>query len=368
MPAKGENVMMWLKRVLVQLMIGANVMAAFMLLLCGLSTMLNPADYPRVALFGLGFPLLWGLNLFFVFLWAVFYIRNIWIPFVGMLFSWSYIYDYCPLNLPEHHPTDALKMITYNVASFGGMEKDSSGHFPLPEYLATSDADIICLQEAVFTKKWSVDEMDRLMADAGYRTRHLKDGSSESQCFYTRLPVLSVERVIHGTTGNGCLAAKLLYEQDTLLLLNGHFESYRLTSKDKQMYKEIIKDPENKNTEGKSKELVAKMAKATRQRGPQVDSVLSYIDQVGIRSVIVCGDFNESPISYACRRMSSRLTSAYRQSGNGIGLSYNQKGFYFRIDHIFVSDDWQTYETHVDKSATWSDHYPLVTYLEKRKK
>ena len=52
----------------------------------------------------------------------------------------------------------------------------------------------------------------------------------------------------------------------------------------------------------------------------------------------------------------------------GLGLSYNQKGFYFRIDHVFVSDYWQTYETHVDKSAPWSDHYPMITYLKKRKK
>lgn len=369
MPAKdNKGKLNILKRIFVQLMIGANAMAALMLLLCGLTTMLNPVDYPRVALFGLGFPVLWALNLFFVFLWAVFYIRNIWIPFAGMLFSISYIYDYCPLNWPEKHPDDALKMITYNTAFFGSAAQDSLGRYLLPDYLAASDADIICLQEAALVKKLTREDVDEVMAAAGYQTRHLDDGVAEGQCFYTRLPILSVERVMHEPSGNGSVAVRLLHGQDTVLLVNNHFESYKFTPEDKRKYKEIIKAPESKDTEHNSKELVRKMTKASRQRGPQVDSVLHYIEKSGLQSVVVCGDFNEPPVSYACRRMSSRLTSAFRQSGNGLGLSYNQKGFYFRIDHIFVSDYWLTYETHVDKSAPWSDHYPLVTYLKKRKK
>lgn len=354
-----------LKRIMIQLAVGANVMASFMLLLCGLSSMLNPADYPRVALFCLGFPVLWGINLFFVLLWVVFYIRNIWIPFVGMLFSASYIYDYCPLNWPKEHPAGSLKLLTYNTASFGGMSKDSLGRYPLLDYLAASDADIICLQEAFYGKGFKQDDVDGLMAAAGYHTMHLDDGLPESQSFYTRLPVLSVERIVHESSSNGSVAVKLLYGQDTVLLVNNHFESYKLTQEDKRKYKEIIKDPEQDDTEYKSKELMRKMAKASRQRGPQVDSVLRYIDKTGLQPVIACGDFNEPPVSYVCHRMASHMSSAYSQSGNGVGVSYNQSGFYFRIDHVFVSGYWQTYETHVDKTAPWSDHYPLITYLKK---
>ena len=99
------------------------------------------------------------------------------------------------------------------------------------------------------------------------------------------------------------------------------------------------------------------------------DVFRAYLQELDAKKpVVVCGDLNDSPISYSCHRLSSRLKSAFRQSGNGLGLSYNQKGFYFRIDHIFVSDYWQTYETHVDKTAPWSDHYPMITYLKKHKK
>lgn len=117
-----------------------------------------------------------------------------------------------------------------------------------------------------------------LMASSGYHTVHLGDGVAERQYFYTRLPILSVERVAYRSSSNGSVAAKLLYGQDTVLLVNNHFESYKLTPEDKQNYKEIIKSPEQEDVESKSKELVRKMEKASRQRGPQVDSVLRYID------------------------------------------------------------------------------------------
>ena len=127
-------------------------------------------------------------------------------------------------------------------------------------------------------------------------------------------------------------------------------------------------DPERPEVDDDTRALVGKMAKASRARGPQVDSVMQYIRQADCRAVVACGDFNDAPVSYTCQRFSSVLQDAYRQSGSGLGLSYVEKGFYFRLDHVFVSDYWQTYETGVDKSVKLSDHYPLVTYLVKRKK
>ena len=108
---------------------------------------------------------------------------------------------------------------------------------------------------------------------------------------------MSVHRIAYESTTNGSLAVELLYGQDTVLLVNNHLESYKLTPEDKMKYKEIIKDPENGHAESNSRELVRKMAGASRLRGPQVDSVLNYVEKSGRRAVIVCGDVNDSPRS-----------------------------------------------------------------------
>ena len=170
---------------MVQLAIGANVMAALLLLACGLSSEVNPAVHPRLALFGLGFPLLLLLNIAFVAFWLVFHVRHVWLPFAGMLLSIPYIYDYCPLNWPEKRPADALQLLTYNTEFIGKGVKGDDGRYPLLDYLAASGADIICLQEGVANKTPKPEYVDSIMMAAGYQVRHLKDGKPESQIIYT---------------------------------------------------------------------------------------------------------------------------------------------------------------------------------------
>ena len=55
------------------------------------------------------------------------------------------------------------------------------------------------------------------------------------------------------------------------------------------------------------------------------------------QTIIVCGDFKDTPISYTHRVISKGLVDAFENSGSGLGISYNQNRFYFRIDHILTS-------------------------------
>ena len=89
-----------------------NIISAFFLLACGWSTELYPADFPRLSLFGMSFPFLLLLNLIFVAFWLVFSIRRVWIPIVGLLISWPYIHDYCPVNWCSDVPEGAIKVMT----------------------------------------------------------------------------------------------------------------------------------------------------------------------------------------------------------------------------------------------------------------
>lgn len=109
------------------------------------------------------------------------------------------------------------------------------------------------------------------------------------------------------------------------------------------------------------------MAHAATIRSPQVDIVLKYIKRDRSRYVIVCGDFNDSPISYTCNRFGKKLVSAFVESGNGPGYSYNKDLFYVRIDHVFHSENLKSFATQIDRSIKTSDHYPLITYIDKDK-
>ena len=74
---------------------------------------------------------------------------------------------------------------------------------------------------------------------------------------------------------------------------------------------------------------------------------------------------NDTPISYTFQRISRLLNNAFTESGNGIGISFNRKGFPVRIDHIFTSKDLKTHGTYVDGEIKSSDHCPIVTRVYK---
>lgn len=354
-----------LKRIFLNMLAGANLVVLLFLLFLCFTTWLRPSEYPRLSVVGLGFPFVVLMNLLFLAFWLIFSIRYIWIPILGFLLCFPFLRDYWPVNWRQNAPEDCLKLLTYNVAGFrdGGATQEDGQH-EIVRYLQHSDADIICLQEAYAGRVRR--ELDQVMRNLGY-TVIPSIGGHDMEHAYSKVPVLKSERVAIESETNGAMAYWLKTGEDTLCLINCHLESNHLTAEDKGVYHDMLDSLNNRNrVESGARLLVRKLAAASAQRGPQVDFIRDFYKKEGT-SVIVCGDFNDSPISYTCRSFSKDLNSAFVQSGNGPGISYNQKGFWFRIDHIFCSKDWQSFASTVDKTIVASDHYPLFTYLKRSK-
>ena len=81
--------------------------------------------------------------------------------------------------------------------------------------------------------------------------------------------------------------------------------------------------------------------------------------------VILCGDLNDTPVSYCYRQFNSLLDDAFIASGNGIGTTYIGEIPSNRIDYIFYSPALGSanFTTH---EVDYSDHKPIsceVGYL-----
>ena len=92
------------------------------------------------------------------------------------------------------------------------------------------------------------------------------------------------------------------------------------------------------------------------------------LQAAGTEQIVAMGDFNDTPISYTRHALAQRLTDCFKQSGRGIGLSYNQKGFWVRIDHILCSSHFTPYNCEIDSKIDFSDHYPVVCSLKMKDK
>jgi len=364
-----------IKTITVHLFTGANVAALLLLWLCCLASYVSPEAFPRISLLPLLFPAFLLLNLLFIIFWLIFKVKRVWLPIAGMALCFSFIRDYIPINpsflqtsVTVDEPQSTLRILSYNTRCFGGSNStDEEGRNLVVEYVAATDADIICLQEASGSKR---NDLDKRMQELGFESYNHK-----GQAIYSRLHIIKTDTLCYPTRSNAGIQALLFDGQDTILFINNHFESNQLSDLIKDDYRDVIGNRARNAYEKEIRDTIRKelapminqLTKAAPLRAAQADSVQHIIQRWLPRPVIVCGDFNDTPVSYTLRILTRDLQSAFRQSGNGLGYTFHEKGFPVRIDHILFSPDhWQSRHTRVDNTISASDHYPILTELVRK--
>ena len=359
-----------IKSFVVNLIAGANVATILLMLLAGYSDRLNPEQHPTLSVMGMTFPVFLLVNLLFLFFWLTVKWKKAWIPIVGFAAAYVPITLFMPVNMRQDVPEQAIKVISYNVCTYGGNYKYEQGFDTVYNYLARQKADIVCLQEDVDT--WRRFVMQRYQKIYPYNDTtilHKNAYTFNGVGIHTRFPIIRKERIWYESNTNGSVAYYLKTDKDTLLVINNHLEGTHLSDAERDNYKRLLRGKMERDTvKAESMFLIGKLGKNNARRAPQADAVHRYIEAHRHYPIIVCGDFNDTPISYTRHTIAQGLTDCFQETGRGLGLSYNQKGFYFRIDHILCSSDLQPYNCQIDDEMDASDHYPVICYLKMREK
>ncbi len=349
-----------------------NAVFTALMTLCAHAPYLHPSSFSPASFLGLLFPLFLIVNLLFLLFWIPVNYRYTLLSLAGCLICFPQIRTFFPLNgTTEELPPKSIKLLSYNVMAFGWMEKDDNGENAILHYLRDSKADIICLQEycvSVTKDKRYVTERDVRTALKNYPYHNIYEagtGPMRLACF-SKYPILSAHPIRYSSENNGSVAYRLRIDEDTVTIINNHLESNKLTKEDRGVYENIIDHPDTKIVKTGARQLLKKLMGASVIRAAQADSVAQAIERCPDRTIIVCGDFNDTPVSYTHHVLSRTLDDAFTQSGFGPGISYHLSKFYFRIDHILVSNNLRTYNCTIDRSISSSDHYPIWCYLSKR--
>lgn len=356
------------------LILAVNIFFLWLLILTAYSPHIKPTAHPVVSCLGLTFPIFLVINLCFFIFWLVIQKYKLALfPLIAFLLCFPQIRTYFPINFHTNNlPEGSFKVLSYNIMGFDGAVKNE-GENPILNYLKNSGADILCLQEYQ-TMEWGQHlrqkDVEEALKDYPYHNIHIvgsgKGHTNRIAC-YSKFPILSARKLDYESEYNGSMAYELDLNGDTALLINNHLESNKLTKEDKVVYESILKDPETAKVKSGARLLIGKLAEASALRAPQADSIAREIASCRHPYIIVCGDFNDTPISYAHRVIEKGLNDAFTKSGRGLGISYNQNKFYFRIDNILASKNLKPYNCTVDRSIKESDHYPIWCYLKKEK-
>lgn len=360
-----------LKTILLNIIAGANIVTVILMLISGYSDHLSPADYPLLACAGMVFPIFLIANLLFVPLWVFLSWKRLLIPVIGFVLAYIPIRTYIPLHGKSNVPDDALLIVSYNVCGYGGNYKYDLALDTVLNYLKAHHPDIVCIQEDM-TSKWN-NALERYAEIFPYNdTTRVSTSSTivNAVGIHTRFPIIRKEVIPYSSPTNGSVAYYLNVDGDTIVVVNNHLESTHLNTKDRNRYKDIINGEVQRDTiPSETNQLMHKLMQAMTIRAGHVDIIHHCVDSLQqLYPVIVCGDFNDTPISYTHHRMAENLTDCYVETGLGLGLSFNQRGFNFRIDHLMCSSHFTPYQCKIDNKMDASDHYPLLCWLKKREK
>ena len=374
MKAERKEITMYktLKKFVFRALIVGNLLIVLLMILVGNVDKLHPADYPLLANLGLGFPVILFANLVFLVVWAFVRWRMIWLPVLGFLICYGPIRTYMPFNIPKEKPHGAIKVMSFNVYMFDPWDVKKGETNPIVDYVVNSKADIVCLQEATVDASGSDHILDTLKKHYPYyKLMVKKKPAADHILLLSRYPILWQDTIPYGSSSNQSVAYMVDIKGTKTLVVNNHFESNGLSNDDKAGFKSLVKGHMRTNkAKSESVHLLRKLGKVSMRRAPQADMVARYVKQYLDKKVpvILCGDFNDNPLSYTHRVIDKELIDCFVASGNGPGISYHRSGMYFRIDHIFCSDDFEPYDAHVDNSVTASDHYPIYCWLKYRPK
>ncbi len=361
-----------------KIIVVSNCIFVAALLVAYISPYISPEKVWMIAFFGLAYPILLFINILYVLFWLV---RRRWImllSFITILIGWYPLKEHVQF-FRKNRPSDmknTIKLLSYNVRNFDiyNYKKDWSYHYEkrdsILKFLVKTNADIICLQEIVYVHKGNFATIDTILKlKKEYNISVKFTGSNRNNYFgivtLSRYPIFNKGELIFDSNGNNtCLFSDIKINKDTFRVYNLHLESIHLEPQDIQFAEEVSKGENFSNKETlkkKSKKIITFLKKAFVKRASQARLVNEHISHSPY-PVILCGDFNDTPLSYAYHTISNNLKDAFVESGSGIGKTYITSLPMIKIDFILHDKKIESFDFTVPQ-IKFSDHYPISCYF-----
>ena len=321
----------------------------------------------RGAIFGLLFLPLFVINLL-LFLWALKRrSRSFIIPLAALLPSVFFIGGYfqMPSSGRPVEPVEGdetVKVVSYNVGRF---LQAHGRDFPegrracadsISRFLMGQDADIICLQEFYTT---DIGRVRQYLSGwlKGYRAEYYFYRSRYGyygNVTFSRMRARDKGVIHFDNSANLAIYTDYKAGGESFRVYNCHFESYNISMTG------LLRSIRRRDG-GMLRETETKVRRGLAQRPRQVSQVLNHIAGSPV-AAFVCGDFNDTPMSYTYYRLSKGRGDTFRKAGEWFGATFSFLWPLLRIDYVLYPDNFRAL-SHRTPHKPYSDHYPVVTEI-----
>lgn len=330
---------------------------------CAVNPIINPNRFVWASFFGLGF-------------WPIFIVDVILLVLLAFLRSKSFVVPLLALIIcipgfkrsysmgNKFDGVGDIKVLSYNVELFKETSKNYTKKnlaYDIASLIRDQQPDIVCLQEFDFYdgnlgRKKCIEEFgDKIGLKYNYYNTHKNYAGN---VIFSRFPIIDIPTE---TASNEMLLGAIKKidagSRGEFYIANVHMVSYQMTDSEVNYVTDTKNYVENSEKYGKS--IVGKLKTAFLNRTKDSEKLLNRLPADGL-PIVVCGDFNDTPLSYTYGRLKRYgLNDGFIQAGHGVGATYAGNMPLLRIDYVWSNNQVvpMTFERIHEKH---SDHYPVV--------
>ena len=313
----------------------------------------DPAVYPSMPFLGLAIPALLILCALFI-IWLIFKRQFIWLlfPILAIAANYRYLNGMFQYSPPASAAGKTMKIMTLNAGAVHQEVRLILDDILL--HAREEEVDIICFQE--FNGIRGMPGLDSLFGAYPSRSKPDRGDGKLLLAVFSKYPITDWQIIPFENSCNDGLWCDLSIDGRPVRIVNVHMQTTSITQSRaliegiKENY--VIGDLHGVNQlQNTIQSNFVKRAEQARQVHAIVQSTRSPL--------ILCGDFNDTPVSYTYQTIrGDLLKDGFKSCGNGYGYTFH--GFFdlLRIDFILYSQGIHPV-SYYSLPQEWSDHNPV---------
>ncbi len=360
-----------LQKISSRILLWSSIVLATGLLLSAWLPYLNPGKFWVAGFSGFFFPILFPVCLLLLpLLW--WYKMKMPLLLCGIalccaipaaLVTWSFH----PVNAGEGTVANSFTLMTYNSSSMGlvAYKTEEARVAAIYDMIRKARPGILCMQEFYSNDQAGREHhIDSIMRTGNYGWHYFTCDKTHWNTWYygislfSRYPILSASSIPCGKSsagsGSSFLQADLAINGDTIRIFSVHLTSYMFNSEDYN----------NMSAPGSSS-LIYKMRSTFEKRSAQALQLAALVAESPYPA-IVCGDFNDTPVSFTYKTVSHNMKDVFLETGNGLGRTLSFLSPTLRIDYLLAQPSFSIHSGGVLQIHP-SEHFPVMACLSLKK-
>lgn len=346
-----------------------NVILASFLVLIHFSASINPLDFWPFAFLGLIYPIIFILNLIFLFIWLFTSAKKLTLlSLIALIITWSSNKTVFQLST-NAETLNEISILSWNVKNFDyyNWSGNENARGEMLALLEENRPNILCLQEFYTEDKGEHTNFKDIRKGLDYKYQYFAKTYSKDGNRHWGMVIFSDYKIIdsgkltftEGTRLNTCMYVDLaLTDAQVARVYNVHFQSNQFSKEDYD-YLENFNDNQDGNS---ALNILRKLKHGYMNRAEQVQQVIESKAESPYPSII-CGDFNDTPVSFAYKSLSKGMNDAFIEKGLGFGKTYVNRTPFLRIDFALFHTMFTINDYSCLVKDAYSDHYPIgVTF------